>query len=280
MGLFLKNVPARQGLMWVREGLKEFFRHPLQYTVLFITFFFAEVLCGVVPLVGSFLMLALVPLLTLAFMMAAAASLRGVTAPQISVYVAPWQHLPRTRKNALVTVCLTYAVVSIVCLTAVHWLDRGQTDAWLDMLMAASSSASSNGTSQPPVMPDTIPPVVLLGLLMRVTIPVLLSIPFWHAPALIIWSEQSAVQAMFSSTLALWRARGAYTVYGLGWMLAMIGLALVITLLTLVASPTMADIVAFPLGLAILVSYHVSLFFTFRDCFGHLTEDPPTETAG
>lgn len=271
MGLFLKNVPARQGVAWVREGLREFLRHPLQYTVLFITFFFVEVVCGIIPLAGSFLMLALVPLLTLGFMMAAAASLRGITAPQISVYIAPWQHLPRERKNALVTVCLTYAVVSILCLAIVHWMDHGQTDAWLDLLMAANNTPDGSPVSSVAVPPPA--PAVMFGLLMRVTIPVLLSIPFWHAPALIVWSEQSAVQAMFSSTLALWRARGAYAVYGLGWMLAMMALAMVITLVTVILSPTLADIVAFPIGLAIMVSYHVSLFFTFRDCFGHLSEE-------
>ena len=44
-----------------------------------------------------------------------------------------------------------------------------------------------------------------------------LSIPFWHAPALVHWQGQSVGQALFSSTLALWRCKGAFFAYSLAW---------------------------------------------------------------
>jgi hypothetical protein len=40
-----------------------------------------------------------------------------------------------------------------------------------------------------------------------------LSVPFWHAPALVHWGSQGVGQALFSSTLAVWRCRGAFVVY-------------------------------------------------------------------
>ena len=42
--------------------------------------------------------------------------------------------------------------------------------------------------------------------------------PFWHAPALVHWGDQGPAQALFSSTLAVWRSRGAFAVYLLSWL--------------------------------------------------------------
>ena len=44
-----------------------------------------------------------------------------------------------------------------------------------------------------------------------------LSVPFWHAPALVHWSGMGIAQALFSSTLAVWRCTGAFVVYSLCW---------------------------------------------------------------
>jgi hypothetical protein len=59
----------------------------------------------------------------------------------------------------------------------------------------------------------------------------LLSVPFWHAPALVLWGGQGVWQALFSSTLSLWRAKGAYLVYGLAWTGASVLLSLAIGLI-------------------------------------------------
>ncbi len=51
----------------------------------------------------------------------------------------------------------------------------------------------------------------------------LLAVPFWHAPALVFWGRQGWAKSLFFSTMAIWRNRGAFAVYGLGWF----GLSLV-----------------------------------------------------
>ena len=45
-----------------------------------------------------------------------------------------------------------------------------------------------------------------------------LSVPFWHAPALVYWQGQGVGQALFSSTLAVWRCKGAFLMYSLAWV--------------------------------------------------------------
>jgi hypothetical protein len=112
-------------------------------------------------------------------------------------------------------------------------------------------------------------PGVMAGMLARVTVTLLLSMPFWHAPALVCWVGQSPAQAMFSSVLALWRCRAAMLVYGLGWMGLMMLTGVVLSLLmVLLGGTSLMGLLSMPLALALTSAYYVSLFFTFRDSFG------------
>ena len=61
-------------------------------------------------------------------------------------------------------------------------------------------------------------PRLQLGLLLRIGLAGLLSVPFWHAPALVYWGAQGWAKSLFFSTVAIWRNKGAFAVYGLGWI--------------------------------------------------------------
>ena len=63
---------------------------------------------------------------------------------------------------------------------------------------------------------------LLQGVLLRLGGTALLSIPFWHAPALVWWQGQGVAQSLFSSTVACWRNRTAFLVYGLMWTLTIV----------------------------------------------------------
>ena len=67
----LNIVPARTGLLWVRLGIRTFFRQPLAMTGLFFLFLTIMSLAQLVPLVGLALTMALLPACTLGFMAAA-----------------------------------------------------------------------------------------------------------------------------------------------------------------------------------------------------------------
>jgi uncharacterized membrane protein YhdT len=116
-----------------------------------------------------------------------------------------------------------------------------------------------------------------------------LTVPFWHAPALVHWGGQAVGQALFSSTLAVWRAKGAFAVYLLGWfgsvVLFALGSALLLGLLGL---PQWAGLVGVPAGLVFSAVFYVSLLFTFNDSFGgspvqalaaETNPPPPTDQA-
>jgi hypothetical protein len=97
----------------------------------------------------------------------------------------------------------------------------------------------------------------------------LVTIPFWHAPALVHWAHQGALQALFSSTLAVWRCRGAFVVYALTWFTLMLTLGMLSALLFgLMGLGQLGSVLALPLGLFLSTLFYVSLIFTFNDSFG------------
>ena len=97
-----------------------------------------------------------------------------------------------------------------------------------------------------------------------------LSLPFWHAPALVYWQGQSVGQALFSSTLAVWRCKGAFTMYSLAWVgvIAIFG-ALVGMLFALFDARQLAGVIAMPAGLMFSTVFYVSLLFTYEGCFSN-----------
>ena len=66
----LHKVPARTGFEWVKLGMRTFFRQPLALAGLFFMFMLVVSLLSVIPLLGQFLSLALLPAATLGLMAA------------------------------------------------------------------------------------------------------------------------------------------------------------------------------------------------------------------
>jgi hypothetical protein len=110
----------------------------------------------------------------------------------------------------------------------------------------------------------------------RVVLATLLSIPFWHAPALVHWGGQRPAQALFSSSLAVWRAKGAFLAYAMAW-LAIIALFGTVTaaLSAAVGARELIGVLALPAGLIFSTVFYVSLIFTFNDSFGGAGRDLP-----
>ena len=111
-------------------------------------------------------------------------------------------------------------------------------------------------------------PQLQLGLLLRFGLASLLSLPFWHAPALVHWGDQGVGKALFFSTMACWRNIGAFTVYGLAWggAILLFG-ALANVLAALLQQAQLIALAAVPAGLLFSTVFYASLYFTFTDCF-------------
>jgi hypothetical protein len=258
MQLHLQQVPARNGRLWIRHGFKVFQRQPLALSALFGLFLFACFVLAMVPGVGVLLIVALLPLLSLGFMLATHLVLQQKL-PTAGVFLAPFKLTPARRRDQII-LCLSYAVAALLIGLLADWADGGSTRE-LQQLMAdnASADAIANAATDPRLF---------WGMLLRFGLAALLSVPYWHAPALVHWGGQGVAQALFSSTLALWRNRGAFALNALLWAALLMGVAGVVSLLfALLGLTQFTPMVLMALGLMLSTVFYTSTYFTFVDCF-------------
>ncbi len=271
MALRLHPVAPAQGWAWIRQAFALWRRRPLAFVGLFAFFLMAVLLLmAVVPVLGGPLGMALLPMLSLGFMIASRSALAGGPVHALQL-VAGLRHPVPQQRRAQWLLCGLYALAAMLAVTLADWVDGGQFEV-LWKLLADAGNAAGNATKPATsaqieaVLSD---PRLTQGLLVRFGLPALLSVPFWHAPALIHWGGQGVVQAMFTSTLALWRTRAAFTVYLLGLAGLMLGVALLVLLLGLLSGARQAlGVLTMPIGLLFSAVFYVSLWFSFVDTFG------------
>ena len=261
MGLRLHPVAARQGATWVAQAFRLWRKRPLAFVGLFMFFLFGVLMLMVLPLVGPLLGLGLLPMLTLGFMIATRSALQGGPVHVLQI-VEGLRVADRRQRTAQWLLCGVYALGSIGVMELAAWIDEGLFEK-LQIAMAT-----------PGVKPEVVnamlaDPRLANGMLARLGLATLLSVPFWHAPALVHWGGQGAVQALFSSTLALWRARAAFAMYGLCWAGLSVGLVLfALAAVLLLGSRQLVSVLVMPAGLIVSAVFYVSLWFSFADSFG------------
>lgn len=262
MPLLLKSVPPSRGPRWIADAWALFRRKPLAFVALFCVFFVVAILVTRVPLLGVLALMA-TPLLSLGFMVAAQAALLGDT-PHPKHLIEPLRGDPARRKRLLL-LCAGYGVAAL----AIIWICNAAAGDVLDRMEALLARGAEGRDELRALMAD---PRVSNATLLGFGLSTLLSIPYWHAAALVHWGGQGAAQALFSSTLALWRNKGAFALFGLAWSGLLVGFSLVgafvLVLLVLAGLGMVAGFGFFLLGVAFTAVFYVAQLFTFNDCFG------------
>ena len=268
----LQLVRARQGALWVRQGFAVFIKQPLAFAGLFAAFLFGVFALTLLPVVGPMLLLALLPLGSLGFMIATRNALEG-RFPLPRAFIAPLR-AGRAQLLAIVQLGLIYAAATWGILTLSDWIDGGA----LDALMEAQTAAASSPEAVAERLAD---PRLELGVLLRFGLLGLLAVPFWHAPALVHWGGQGAGKALFFSTIACWRNKGAFVVYSLTWLGVFLLFALVANLIFAVfGRAQLVPFIAMPASLIFSTVFYASLYFTFIDCFAPAPAEADGSDAG
>ena len=259
MPLLLKPVPALQGARWMRDGFRLFGKHPLAFSVLLVGFLLTALVLSLVPYVGPLLVVAALPLLSLGFMVASEAALAGKPVHP-GHFVSPLLNQPQRSRRQLV-LCLAYGAITVLVMLISDAVDGGKFER-LQRLMGESKQAAEVER----LLRD---PQLFWGVVTRFGLIALLSVPFWHASALVHWGGQGPAQALFSSTLAVWRSRGAFAVYLLSWLGIIVVFGITTALLAgLFSAREMVGMLLLPSVLIFSTVFYVSLLFTFNDSFG------------
>lgn len=260
MVLVLKTVEPARGARWIGDAFRLYMRRPLAFTMLFVVFLSAALAVALVPLLGGLAQMMSLPLLSLGFMVASQSALTGgPVTPR--AFVEPLR-ADAQRRRSLLMLCAIYGIAALGVLLLA---DSVSGNAWsrLQKLIAQGEGA------QHEIDALLAEPGVGAGVLIGLTFGSLLSVPFWHAPALVHWGGQGVAQSLFSSTVAVWRCKGAFFTYMVAWAAAMLGFGVVTALVfSLLGAPQLAGLLGVPAGLVFTSVFYISLLFTFNDSFG------------
>jgi hypothetical protein len=251
-------VPPREGVAWVRSGFQVFFRQPLGFASLFATCALVFFILLRVPLVGEPILLVMAPLGSLLFMIASRRSAHGER--PLPGALVELGSASRARIVGLLKLGLAYLVAALLAIALIAVVEGDALATFLE--------ATGNPQGSPEATAAQLAdPRLQAGLLLRLALGALLSVPFWHAPGLVFWGAQGWAKALFFSTVAIWRNKGAFTIYGLVWAGLGLGFAMLLALLIGLTGPLSATYVATPLVLLFTTVLYASLWFTFAGCF-------------
>lgn len=272
MRLLLHKVPARHGLHWISQGWQVFRRAPLMLSALLATYLIAWLLMGLLGSVGAVLMLGSLPLLSLVYMVATHGVLQQ-RAVGFSVWAQPFK-LTRQRLHAQLQLGLLYVIATVTLMLLAHQLDGGALERLQEAMSLAGRDEAAAKAAEAAMTAAAQDGDFLLGLLLRLIGAALISVPFWHAPALVHWSGHGAMKALFASCVGVWTNRGAFALNGLAWAGLLIAASLLLTLLTgLLQMPALASMFVVPMVLFLSTVFYCGLYFTFVDCFRFAAEE-------
>jgi hypothetical protein len=251
------------GIAWIRRACQVFLQQPFGLAGLFSLCALVAFTVSWIPVVGGALLPVLAPAGSLVFMIATRRVLAGER--PLPNAISALFGAGRQRLVELLKLGVAYLAASVVAMLIFMAIDGGATALWMD---SVSTTATSPAPTAPP-LPDSR---VLFSSLFRLALLALLSVPFWHAPALVYWGRQSWAKSLFFSTMAIWRNRGAFTVYGLGWLGLSLAFAMVfsilVALLGMPQTPSLAAVLVFVSGISLyLTLMYTSLWFTVAGCF-------------
>ena len=272
----LRAEPA-EGIVWIRRAFQVFLQQPFALAGLFSLCALVAYSVSWVPVIGSVLLAVMAPAGALLFMIAtcrAVAGERPMPGALSTLFAAG-----RPRLAELLKLGVAYLAASVLAMLIFWVIDGGATASWMEAVAPAASSPASSPTASTPPAPPPLPDArVLLSSVLRVVLLAMLSVPFWHAPALVYWGRQGWAKSIFFSTMAIWRNRGAFAVYGLGWFGLSLVFAMVFSiLLALLGVPQKASLgmmMVFVTAISLyLTLMYTSLWFTVAGCFG-IDADP------
>ena len=255
----LNLVPARTGILWIKLGMRTFFRQPLALAGLFFMFMAMMTLASQIPYLGFVLAMTLLPAATLG-LMAATKDACNDRFPMPIVLLSAFRANRQKTRDMLILGAL-YALGFLLAMGVSYLVDGGN---FARVYLGGAS----------PTREMMLEPEFQAAMWTFIGLHIPLSLLFWHAPALLYWHDLPPAKSLFFSLVACLRNFWAFAVFGLMWLAVLILTVVVVTTVAaLLGSPGLAGDILFP-GLMLLAAmFFTSLYFTFRDTF-----EPPEET--
>ncbi len=254
----LNIVPARTGMLWVKQGLRTFFKQPLALSGLFLMFIITVSLGSLIPYLGNILALTVLPAATLGLMAATREAEQGKF-PMPLILISAFRG-SKQQSRAMWVLGVIYALGFLTVLGISALLDGGQ----FARLYLVGGNLS-------PEMIQSAEFQLALYAAMTVYLP--LSLLFWHAPALVHWHGISPLKSLFFSAVACLKNFGAMTVFSLTWLGLFLGIGFMLIMVSaLLGQPELMGVLMLPTTMLLGSMFFTSIYFTFRDSFSMASE--------
>jgi hypothetical protein len=249
----LNVVPAKTGSLWVRQGIRAFWKQPLALTGLFFMFMASMSILSIVPVLGSFLALMLLPAATLG-LMAATREVELGKFPMPFILAAGFRTGAEGKKN-MVLLGLIYALCFVGVMGISTLVDGGD----FAQLYLVGGTLDAETVMEPDFQNA-------MWLSMMLYLP--LSLVFWHAPALTHWHGVPVGKSLFFSTVACLSNWRAFLLFGVMWTGIFLGTTLLITLIgSFIDDGEFAAMALLPAMLMLASMFFSSTYYSFVDCF-------------
>jgi hypothetical protein len=258
----LKLVKASQGLTWVRQGMQVCRQQPLGFVgLLGMTSLAAMLLMALLADAGLAVVTCLAPTVWMGFMLGSRRVLTG-QAVTPTVMLEPFRGDRHVQRDFLILGVL-YGLAMLVALQIAAWLGPDP-EVLADIKDKAKDVAD--------VLMD---PLVQQSMMLDFVLTLPVTLLFLHTPALVLWARVPVGKALFFSAVASSRNLGAFIVFGCGWGLVAVGLALGAGLVaSLLPVPVLVNALTMAASMWLAAAFYASLYFTVVDCF------EPSDTAG
>jgi hypothetical protein len=249
----LQIVSARTGVTWVKEGIRCFWRQPLALSGLFFVFLGVISLTSLLPLVGAFTGLVLLPALSLGLMAASRETVLGKFPMPSILFIGFREGALQSKRMVLTGFC--YAMLFCLILALSSLVDGGEF-ARMYLLGGEITETIANDSR--------FQEAVLFSLVLYLP----LSALFWHAPALIHWHMQPVVKSLFFSVVACVSNWRAFALFGLTWALIFVTTSLFLSVISMLTDDGQLSLMLLlPAMLMLSAMFFTSCYFSFRDCF-------------
>ena len=249
--MLLRTVPAREGLLWVRQGFVWLSRKPWHTFALGACYVLVQAMLAQVPGLGGLLPLFTGQIATVGFMAASRAIERGERVSPL--LLLDGLRAPRPRPRNLLLLALLYLTAAVAALLLSTLFDGG-TLLRLLLFDAMPSAKALQGGS--------LNQAALLASCILVPLAEL----FWLAPVLVSWYGMSAWQALFTNAIIVARNLPAFIVYATQWLALFVGVPLLLSLVATAAGASSDESMLFglPAAVVLMLAFYLSLYASAR----------------
>ena len=236
--MVVRTLPARAGLVWLRDALKLYRRQPFAFTSLVMLYTMAVSLLTFVPFIGFPLAAVLIPFGTIGLTLAGRDVERGLM-PLPTLMAQPFRD--SQQRKALFRLGIVNAAMWLVLVLLVSLLTADELANWKFVDGQIDRASVSQNFPWDAIVAASL-----------VYIPVLMLT--WFAPQLVAWHGQPVAKALFFSFFACWRNRWPFLIFAAALTaLAFAAIVILQLLQALGLSPQLASMLFAPV-LLILIS--------------------------